>query len=264
MATTPDPYERKMDETAPPAIQALLERLRQEFLEELPTRIDAIERLILAPGADGNDLCRQVHSLKGLGGTHGIDILAFACHQFEETLATTETAAPEARRDTLLAYVDILRRIQALGGQADQQAETVRQALRNLREGGRGRHTEILLVEPSAAMAALLQERLGSLPVRIDVTDDGLAALELYLHRRHDIVITAGEPRRLHGPALIAAIGQMRDPALCLLITADATVSKAASGGADHVLQRDRELPDRLSYQIARHIENAPRIPAGH
>ncbi len=252
-----------MDETAPQAIQALLEQLRQEFLEELPTRIDTIERLILAPGADENELCRQVHSLKGLGSTHGIDILSFACHQFEEALAATEGSAPEARRDTLLAHVDILRRIQSLGGQADRQAEAVRQALRNLRESGRGRRTEILLVEPSAAMAALLQERLGSLPVRIDVTDDGLAALELYLHRRHDIVITAGEPRRLHGPALIAAIRQMRDPALCLLITADATISKAASGGADHVLQRDRELPDRLGYLISRHIEAVSPIPSG-
>ncbi len=253
-----------MDETAPQAIQALLEQLRQEFLEELPARIDAIERLILAPGADENELCRQVHSLKGLGGTHGIDILSFACHQFEEALAATEGMSPETRRDTLLAHVDILRRIQSLGGQADRQAEAVRQALRDLREGGEAHRAEILLVEPSAAMAALLQERLDSLPVRIDVTDDGLAALELYLHRRHDIVITAGEPRRLHGPALIAAIRQMRNSALCLLITADATISKAASGGADHVLQRDRELPDRLGYLIARHIENASRTQAGY
>ena len=122
---------------------------------------------------------------------------------------------------------------------------------------------EILLVEPSAAMAALLHQRLDSLPVRIDVTDDGLAALELYLHRRHDIVVTPGEPRRLHGPALIAAIRQQRNPALCLLITADATISKAASGGADHVLQRDRELPDRLGYLISRHIEAVSPTPSG-
>lgn len=252
-----------MDETAPPAIQALLEQLRQEFLEELPTRIDHIERLILAPESDTTELCRLVHSLKGLGGTHGIDILSFACHQFEEALATVKGAPTKTQRDLLLAHVDILRKIQALGAQADRHAETVHQALRALRENGRGRRTEILLVEPSVTMAALLQEQLGSLPVHIDVIDDGLTALELYLHRRHDIVVTAGEPRRLHGPALIAAIRQLRTPALCLLITADASASKAASGGADHVFQRDRALPDRLYSRIARHLETMASPASG-
>ena len=244
-----------MDTTAPRAIQQLLTRLRDEFLQELPARIDAIERLVLEPRDASGELCRQVHSLKGLGATHGIDILSFACHQFEETLATLGETAPDARRDTLLAYVDILRRIQALGAQAEQQADAIRRMLRTLREGGQGRRAELLLVEPSSAMAALLKERLGPLTVQVDVVDDGIAALELFLHRRHAIVVTAGEPRRLPGAALIAAIGQLRHPAVCLLITADASVSKASSGGADHVLQRDRELPDRLHYQIARYLD---------
>ncbi len=250
-----------MDETTPAAIQALLEQLRQEFLADLPNRIDTIERLILDDHADGNELCRQVHSLKGLGGTHGIDILSFACHQFEEALATTSGAMPAERRAALLAYVDILRQIRNPDTRAGQSDESIREALDALRQGDLTGQASLLLVEPSATMTALLQERLATLPVNIDVIDDGLAALDRFLHRRHDIVITAGEPRRLGGAALIAAIRQYHDSTLCLLVTAYGNLTRADSGGADHVLQRDRNLPDRLHYLLTRHLGDVP--PSG-
>ncbi len=238
-----------MDETAPEDIRRLLAQLRREFLAELPDRIATIESLILDGGRE-ETLCREVHSLKGLGGTHGIDILSFACHQFEEALArTTDT-------DRRLAYVDVLRRIQALGEAADGQAESLHQRLQALRdaESGPAAVTDLLLVEPSAAQAAMLRERLADLPLRLDHCDDGLTALELYLHRHHGIVITAGEPRRLPGAALVAAVRHCRGEPLCLLVSGDGRLDRAASGGADQVLARDRELPDRLHRRIRRHL----------
>ncbi len=247
-----------MDASAPQDIQRLLRRLREEFLQELPNRIDAIERLILEPRAEPEELCRQVHNLKGLGATHGIDVLSFACHQLETHLADAGETANDRTR--LLAHVDILRQIQQLGSEAIQQAEPIRQALRALDGNRPGNVLSLLLVEPSASLAGLLQERLADLPLQIDRTDDGLSGLEHYLNRRHAVLVTAGEPRRLGGAALIAAVKHSRQGDMdchCLLVTGSDGLSHAASGGADRILPRDRELPDRLHAAIARQVEQA-------
>ncbi len=245
-----------MDATAPQAIQDLLRRLREEFLQELPARIDAIERVILDPRADPAELCRQVHSLKGLGATHGIDVLAYACHQLETELAETEETA--GCQERLLAYVDILRRVEKLGDEVAQHAEPIRQALRALHLRQRGKVSSLLLVEPSPSLAGLLRERLSALPLQIEQTDDGLTGLEHYLNHRHAFLVTAGEPLRLPGPALIAAVKHSRHgegDCHCLLVTGIAGITAANSGGADRILHRNRQLPDRLYAEIVRQME---------
>jgi chemotaxis protein histidine kinase CheA len=60
------------------AIQTPLLQLKQNYIAELPDRFHRLEELLFQIERDGytpeiyNDLFRQVHSLTGSGGTHGM------------------------------------------------------------------------------------------------------------------------------------------------------------------------------------------------
>ncbi len=94
----------------------MLDALRKEFLNDLHGRIDDIEQLVLAlPVHDRHEeLYRHIHGLKGSGGTHGLELLSFACHQIEEEMKRLNAAgelAEEVRIRLLLDYIDVLRSI---------------------------------------------------------------------------------------------------------------------------------------------------------
>ncbi|VAW94061.1 hypothetical protein MNBD_GAMMA20-1362, partial [hydrothermal vent metagenome] len=95
--------------------QQILRQLRDNFLEELPERCDAIEDSILSLGNGADDehfqrLYREVHSLKGSAGTHGIPAISTICHQLEDSLTTAqETITHEPERiDLYLRYLDLI------------------------------------------------------------------------------------------------------------------------------------------------------------
>lgn len=102
------------------SFQALLANMRAEFLDEFPERCGHLEDLVLslekspANHETFNELYRKVHSLKGSGGTHGLNIVTTVCHQLETRLtdAAAKQAFGKAFVSAALAYVDMLRKVQ--------------------------------------------------------------------------------------------------------------------------------------------------------
>lgn len=115
--------------------------MRESFLDELAESCDRIENLTLAverSPADResfNGLYRDVHSLKGSGGTHGIGIITAVCHQLEKFL--TEVAGATGFDKTFakraLAYVDLLRRIENPARAETQEYSAIEKDLEALR-----------------------------------------------------------------------------------------------------------------------------------
>lgn len=105
--------------------QQILLQLRETFLEELPDRCDDIEDGILALSEDTDGehfqrLYREVHSLKGSAGTHGVQPISTICHQLEDSLtdaANNASHTPE-RIDIYLLYLDLIRRCHTLALQS--------------------------------------------------------------------------------------------------------------------------------------------------
>ena len=91
-------------------------QLRELFLEDMDEKLDRLEELMRqmeTNGADSevfNEFYGIVHSLKGSGGSYGLQVITTICHQLEDRLSTA--AGGTQFTPTLLAtcskFVDLL------------------------------------------------------------------------------------------------------------------------------------------------------------
>lgn len=236
--------------------QRLLANMRAEFLDELPERCGELEDLILALEKSPkdvetfNDLYRRVHSLKGLGGTHGLSIITTLCHQLENRLTEAEVkhSFDKPFVTAALAYVDLINKVarQALLDKPDYAAieaglEKLRQSTLQSRKAG-------LIAESSATMAGFYQHTLAALPLQLTVIDSGLKALERLLQEPFDFVIVGRELKDLNGIALMSALRASatrnhKIPALLLTSSSDAIPEHA---GFSAVIARNQKQADNL------------------
>jgi chemotaxis protein histidine kinase CheA len=238
------------------AFQALLARMRGEFLAELPERCDRLDELILTleKAPDERDafaeLYRGVHSLKGSGGTHGLSIITTLCHQLENHL--TETDAKRgfgtAFASRALAYVDLMRRVELIAQQASPNYSAIEADLEALRQTGLQSRKTGLIAESSPMMAALYQQALGEMPLQLTLVDNGLAALERLLQEHYDFVIVGREVRELNGIAMIVALrsSQVRNQNIPAILVSSKLDSVPDYAGFGATILRDKNMADNL------------------
>lgn len=238
------------------SFQALLGGIRDEFLAELPERCDSFEGLILTLEKSPenreafNALYRGAHSLKGAGGTHGLPIITTLCHQLEDILS--ETAARKrfgtASATRVLAYVDLLRRIEPAAQQAPPVFSAIEAELEALRQLTLQRRKAGLIAESSTVMAGLYQKVLEDMPLQLTVVDDGLTALTRLLHEPYDFVIVGRELRELNGLALMAALrtAEARNQNIPAILVSSKRCSIPDHARFSATLSRDQKLAENL------------------
>ena len=240
--------------TANNSIQSLLDQLRRDFLAELPGRIQEIESLILGQVNNNNyeEIFRLVHSLKGGGGTHGIQIISVICHQLESYLEKQQQAdnlGSTECTDHCLKYIDLLIKTheQALDGK--NKFTGIEKLLNNISNNNSDHKYSILLVESSKLQVNLIKQFLSSPPLIIDTHNNGLKALELLLHKKYDIIITGMEVDELNGAALIAAMRLSktvnRDTKSILLTTKNFNKPKRNTD-PDRIIARSTDISQQL------------------
>ncbi len=242
--------------------QALLARMRADFLHELPERCDRFEQGVFALHANPTDeeafqdLYRAVHSLKGLGGTHGLGVVTAICHHLENQL--TESRERGALGDVFvsraLALVDLLRRVAReahdpkadLGG-IEAVLETLRRQELESRKAG-------LIAESSTMMAEFCRQALSGLPVQLTVEPSGLAALDLLLREPFDFLVVGRELNDLNGVALGAALraSRTRNQDIPAILVTSNPQGVPAHAGFTRVLARDQHLANGLAEQVGR------------
>ena len=190
-------------------MQLMLQQLKADFLLELPTRFDDIEQKIMQLSATDNpqeltdELLRQVHSLKGIAGTHGLQIITNICHHFEDQLQLYS----DDYQDNCLKYVDLMRAAADLAQEQESPDFTaLEEDLYQLRKVASDNKVLGLIVEKSKASAAMLQSILATRNIQITVLSEGIEALTHLLNQKYDFFITAKEVGALNGLALIAAL----------------------------------------------------------
>lgn len=253
-------------------IEALLGQMRSSFLNDLGERCDVLESLVInmehstSPKELFEELYRNVHSLKGSGGTHGLHFLTSACHQFENHLteAADEGSFSPAFFTKALAYIDLLRKVEALAEQMEPDYALLEAELEGLRAKGPVRLTEVLLAEPSSIMQRLVRQAVSECPARLTIVEDGIAAIETLTRQRFDIAVVARELARLNGIAVVAAIkasGNRNAGIPFILITSNPeTVPR--NTGVSKVLTRDKNLMDDVITTLMDVIEPHPSQPS--
>lgn len=193
--------------------QNILEELRTGYIAALPGKIEDIESSVLGLESEGYHgeafatLYRNVHSLKGSGGTYGFNIVTAVCHQLEDNLddLSKHTKTQESEINTLLVYVDLLKELQQTLIRPTNDYNRIEQSLAQLKQKRLQNNISGLIVEPSATNIALLKNTLEELQVSLSIETDGIVALNRLVHEKFDFLITSNEIANLNGLALIAA-----------------------------------------------------------
>ncbi len=198
---------------------ALLVAMRNDFLAEVPDRCDALDASVLALQKNPHDkelfmeLFRQVHSLKGSGGTHGLSVMTTICHHFEDLLSENNVRADIGSSfvSTALAYITLLRQAMEIAtDHVGPDFTPVETELEALRKSLQKNHKACLIVETSASMRTLYQSILAKESVKITAVDNGLSALEALLREPFDIAIIGRELSDMDGAAVAAALRTTR------------------------------------------------------
>lgn len=238
------------------AFQALLARMRGEFIGELAERCDRLDELILnlEKSPDNreifDELFRGVHSLKGSGGTHGLSIITTVCHQLENLITETDEKKTfgQAFATNALAYVDLLRQVEAIAQQDNPNYSAIESALEALRQTGLQSRKTVLIAESSTTMAGFYKQVLDALPLHVDLEDNGISALARLLHEPFDFVIVGREIKELNGLALMAALrhSQTRNHDIPAILISSKLNSIPEYIGFKAVIARDKNLAENL------------------
>jgi len=240
--------------------QKMLLQLRNSFLEEMPEKLDRLENLLFRMEKSGvdseafNEFYRIVHSLKGSGGTHGLNIITTICHQLEDLLNAADGGKKytSALISASLNYVDLLRmaREQILSG--NESFPQVEVKMNKLRKQFSQKLFTMLLVDNSKLSTNIYLKILSALPVRIVVMNDGLNALRRALTEHFDLIVTANEIPVLNGIGLIGAL-RLSDTVSrntkTILITSNKkfTNTRDRHIDPDYTIIKDAELAQNLT-----------------
>ena len=257
------------------AIQALLLQLKQNYIAELPDRFDQLEAIALQIENEGfsleryNEFYRLVHSLKGSGGSYGLQIIGSVCHPLEDYLNTINPKSNLRQigfGNIALAYIDLLREIgnRLLSQHANFQ--DIEGILAQLSQRAFAPRYSALLIENSVVVIKILRQNLVPFNFRVAIEDDGYLALGRTLIEPFDLIISAVEVKQLNGFAFMAALKLSRcincnSPSI--LLTSNVSSDKTLAS-SDFFLIKDDKLASNFQNSleiIVKKLELRPTQP---
>lgn len=180
-------------------IDAILERLKQEFIEtthdqldEIETRIDWLDSGREMSADDLFDVQRNIHNIKGQGSTFGYPLVGRVAHLFEDYLENVGGVRRDDIKD-LRAYIETMMAILATGEPyPPQQAEELLRSLPSGQprsfSGQKARDVEVLLVMPAGVQRRMVAHELLSCGFHVNRAYDSMEALSYALDIVPDIV----------------------------------------------------------------------------
>ena len=240
---------------------SLFEELKESFIETAVEKIDALDEMIVALRDDpkGNDQVlgefrRQVHSLKGLGGTFGFPLVSVICHRMEGYIEIAREYSV-ADFDDVQVFVDQIRRVVENRDNPDEaESEEILHVLpaqAGATQAPRALHeTKIVLATPMAAMRQLAEFFLTEQGCQVISTGSSVEAFQLIVENRPDLVVSSVQMETLSGIDLgraISAISFLRNTRVSLLTSsADAGDLDARIPGEFSFIRTD-SLEDDIS-----------------
>ncbi len=189
--------------------QTLFHQLQSEFIESLPQKLALLEHLCASlPGKPSStpelaELLRQVHSLKGSGGTYSLHIITVICHQLEDYITNELSSASSfsaAFVGNCLRHIDLLHKVaeQAQPGVQQEFGEAWNE-LNLLRESIHPARGNALVIEPSRLTQNIIAQVLQQHHIRPTLVTDGYRALLHALSEPFSLIITSAETPLLNG-----------------------------------------------------------------
>jgi len=248
-------------------ITELLAQMRLQYIAELPSKLDGIESIILklSDTVDFNpqfdELYREIHSLKGSAGTHGLHIISTIAHHLENSL--TKTGKSSAQLDQVtqniwLEYIDIFRLALEQIETANEIPAVIEQRLETIRMQQDDKPFRCMLVDSSLSIIEINKQLIASYPFQVEVSHNGYEALQLLMLEHFDLLVTSTEVGILNGQAMIAALklsetGKHHVPTI--LLTSKPGHSHKRNTDPDYIVHKDASFIQTLGKTIDKVIQ---------
>ncbi len=254
-------------------VKAMLASLRENYLRDLPGHIDEIEQILLELEREGfelsmcRELYRQVHTLKGSGGTYGLDFLSDICHPFEDLLSSLIESPALTKQGAVelgLQYVDLMRKACFVYSMDVEPSADLKLNLHALRQRASRNSHSALIVDGSEVVLGMIKDTLKEYGFRIEVARDGYLALGRVLSEPFDLLVTGLENKRLNGIALISAVqksGVRAGKTKTVLLTTSQLMAHADL--PDYVVRKNADLKVQFR-KVLEQILHAPEPTQEH
>lgn len=198
----------------------IMTQLREDFLATSLERLETLDQCIVSLlSSDGDDtdhlveFQREIHSLKGVGGTLGFHSISLISHRLEDYLIAAGSLTEKHLGD-LQIFVDRLSDIINIG--VEPAEESVKEILRALPVFTSfdpsevvQRNVEVLLMIPSRAIRAAISRELQACGYRVITAQTPSMAFDMVIMMRPDMIITSAVLDPISGIDLVRVFASM-------------------------------------------------------
>lgn len=245
-------------------LEAALSRLKQDFIEGSLEKLDEIDEIIdniyNERGHRGDQffqLQRDVHSIKGSAGTHGMHLLTLVAHRLEDFLEAAPRLNLEQWRAVQI-FIDEMRILVDLGKDpAESERDAILARLPHAQEettefsDQKKKKVTVLVVMPPGVQRKLIGKELAACGFDLSFTDRPVEAIRLVMDLQPDAVLSNQEFRNMTGIELAKVLQEIRltkETPFALLTSSDVTLDELPAGS--HIIKKgesfDTDLTDYL------------------
>ena len=243
-------------------LEAALSRLKEDFiagslekLDDIDTIIDNIYNERGNRGDQFFQLQRDVHSIKGSAGTHGLHLLTLVAHRLEDFLEAAPRLSNEEWRSVQI-YIDEMRNLINLGDDLEDERERERiiQSLPHAQESStefseqKNRKVTVLVVMPAGVQRKVIGKELAACGFDLSFTDRPVEAIRLVMDLQPDAVISNQEFRNMTGVELAKVLKDIKltsKTPFALLTSSDLDLSSLPKG--THIIHKGMTFVDDLT-----------------
>ncbi len=216
-----------------PDYDAIIARLRDEFLDYAGDALDELDALLDAAQGPDNDAAQTIdairrggHNLKGMGGSFGFPLITLLAHRMEDYFIGRERLDQRTLEDAQ-CFVDRMR--EALEGKFDgiSEADVVRtlpaKTAFEVADVVK-QDVEVLLVMPRGAMSHIIEREFQACGYRVVTVTRPFVAIETAVRTSPDLIVASAVMEDLSGIDLACALHAMpisRDMPFLLLTSLD-------------------------------------------
>lgn len=204
-------------------LESALSRLKQDFIESSLEKLDEVDQIIdniyNERGHRGDQffqLQRDIHSIKGSAGTHGMNLVTLVAHRLEDYLEAVPRLNLEQWRSVQI-YADEIRALIDLG--KDPSPEDVKHILHRLPHAQepasefsdqKRKKVTILLVMPVGVQRKLIGQELAACGFDLSFTDKPVEAIKLIMELKPNAVLSNKELNNMTGVELANVLGEIK------------------------------------------------------
>lgn len=202
------------------AFEEVFAKLRTEFrvdaqdcLARLEGDLERVRKKTVTASSCLSELCREIHSLKGSGGSFGYPTITVIAHRLESYI-TGISGLDDGAIDDILAFLDRMRDI--LDGDDDDDEKTSKmvralpvQTIDRMPEID-GPDLEVLLVPSTPIIGRAVEGEFKLQGCRVTMIKNPLEAFAMAIHTRPDVVVASAISKDISGADLAAAFRAMK------------------------------------------------------